>query len=141
MELRSRVVLIHPDVVSKPCTMLLPFVIGDTQRFVAIAIITFIALATFFTRKSGVSLLGHHQSEKRAFVAFLEGFGNGRNDTVDEDDVYYIATRVMVYSLLHNPETRTLSSIPVVVMCTKDLAEHKRARLGKDGAIVTVCIS
>ena len=119
-------------------TMLLTSSIRDSQRLVIVAVIAFIGFTGFFTRRSGSSLLGYSHSEKRAFVAFLEGLDNGKNDTIDEDDVYYVATRVLVYQLLHGPETRTLTSIPVVVMCTKDVAEHKRARLEKDGAIVTV---
>ena len=37
---------------------------------------------------------------------------------------------------MHNPETRTNTSIPFVVLTTKHISERKRARLRKDGAVV-----
>ena len=73
-----------------------------------------------------------------AFVAFL---ANNWEHTVFEDDNednYFYSTRVLGYQLMHNPETRTNTSIPFVVLTTKDVSERKRSRLQKDGATVIV---
>ncbi len=56
----------------------------------------------------------------------------------DEEDEYFVATRVLAYQLLHSPDTATNSSIPFVVLVTPDVAESKVERLRKDGATVKV---
>ncbi|QIW97676.1 hypothetical protein AMS68_003194 [Peltaster fructicola] len=56
----------------------------------------------------------------------------------DDQDGYFVATRVLGYQLLHSKTAGTNSSIPFVVMCTSDVSERKRARLEKDGAKVIV---
>lgn len=45
-------------------------------------------------------------------------------------------TRMLLYSLLHDPATRSNKSYPVVVLVTEDVAQHKRERLAYEGAIV-----
>ncbi|MCJ1445954.1 MAG: hypothetical protein MMC23_006459 [Stictis urceolatum] len=69
-----------------------------------------------------------------AFATFLTG-PSIRTET-DDDDVYYVATRLLVYQLLHDPGKRTRNGYPVVVAVTEDVAAHKRDRLTRDGAIV-----
>ncbi|KAF2271254.1 nucleotide-diphospho-sugar transferase [Westerdykella ornata] len=71
--------------------------------------------------------------ERLAYVTFLSG-------TVDQDDDlekdnYFIATRILIWQLLHVPETRT-HRCDVVVMVTPSVSEARRARLRQDGAIV-----
>ena len=56
----------------------------------------------------------------------------------DDEDEYFIATRVLAYQLLHAPNTATTLNIPFVVLATPDVAESKVERLRKDGAIVIV---
>ena len=73
-----------------------------------------------------------------AFVAFLAGNWQNREFEDDNDDTYFYSTRVMGYQLMHNPETRSNTSIPFVVLATKSVSERKRARLRKDGAVVIV---
>ena len=74
-----------------------------------------------------------------AFVTFLAQHPNHDNKTVpDSEDHYYIASRTLAYQLLHAPETRTNTSIPFVVLVTKDIAAHKVDRLRQDGATVKV---
>ena len=73
-----------------------------------------------------------------AFVAFLAANFQHREFEDDNEDVYFYSTRVMGYQLMHNPETRTNTSIPFVVLTTKGVSERKRARLRKDGAVVIV---
>jgi len=53
----------------------------------------------------------------------------------EEDDLYYLQTRMMVWQLLHDPPTQTVG-YPVVVLVTEDVEPAKRHRLTQDGAIV-----
>ena len=85
---------------------------------------------------SGDPSSNHHRS-KNAFVLFLADY-SGMDGVPDEQDQYYIGTRVLVHQLLHAPDTRTNISIPVIVLATKDVKPHRRQRLSKDGADVRV---
>lgn len=78
-----------------------------------------------------------HSKSKNAFVLFLADYSAG-TDKPDEEDHYYIGTRVLVHQLLHNSETRTNTSIPVVILATEDVAPHRIQRLLKDGADVRI---
>ncbi|RDW76140.1 hypothetical protein BP5796_06961 [Coleophoma crateriformis] len=69
-----------------------------------------------------------------AFSAFLAAPSMDTND--DNDDLYFVGTRLMIYQLLHDPATRTNNSYPFVVLVTEDVVPSKRERLQKDGAIV-----
>ncbi|KAL3425302.1 glycosyl transferase family 8 [Phlyctema vagabunda] len=71
-----------------------------------------------------------------AFSAFLAAPSMEGQD--DNDDLYFVATRLIIYQLLHAPETRTRNSYPFVVLVTKEVTQSKRDRLEKDGAIVQV---
>ena len=73
-----------------------------------------------------------------AFVAFLAGNWQHQEFADDSEDEYFYATRVMGYQLMHNPDTRTNTSIPFVVLTTRAVSERKRARLHRDGARVIV---
>ena len=73
-----------------------------------------------------------------AFMVFLADNWEHKEYDDDNEDVYFYSTRVIGYQLMHNPETRSNTSIPFVVLCTKEVSERKRARLRKDGAIVIV---
>ncbi|KAF2030693.1 nucleotide-diphospho-sugar transferase, partial [Setomelanomma holmii] len=71
-------------------------------------------------------------SEKLAYVTWL----SSTDDKDDlENDNYFLATRILVWQLLHVPETRT-KGIDVVVMVTPAVSESRRARLRKDGAVI-----
>ena len=76
---------------------------------------------------------------KNAFVLFLADY-SGDKDIPDDDDKYYIGSRVLIHQLLHAPSTRTTSKppIPVVVLATADVAPHRITRLLKDGADVRI---
>ncbi|KAF2729608.1 nucleotide-diphospho-sugar transferase, partial [Polyplosphaeria fusca] len=70
--------------------------------------------------------------DKLAYVTFLSG-------TVDQDedleaDNYFVAVRILIWQLVHNPETRTKHD--VVVMVTPTVSESRRKRLQRDGAII-----
>lgn len=81
---------------------------------------------------------------RRAFVAFLEAHtGTNRGDeaqgmTTEDEDDYFVATRVLGYQLMHQPETRSNTSIPFIVVASSEVSQSKRARLEKDGAKVVV---
>ncbi|KAK8216745.1 hypothetical protein M8818_001708 [Zalaria obscura] len=85
------------------------------------------------------------QASQVAFATFLGGNTNTDvrtikmeedEDTNDEDDGYFLATRVLAYQLLHSPVTGTNSSIPLLVFVTPNVSARKVARLRSDGATV-----
>lgn len=65
-------------------------------------------------------------TSKYAFATYLSSLEN--------QDHYFIATRILTYQLLHAPETR--SAVPFLVLVGPELSESKRVRLRRDGAIV-----
>ena len=74
-----------------------------------------------------------------AYVTLLAPNPKLDNRTVpDDEDEYFVGTRVLAYQLLYAPKTGTNISIPFVVLATKDVARSKLERLRKDGATVQV---
>ncbi|KAF3281615.1 hypothetical protein TWF970_002171 [Orbilia oligospora] len=72
-----------------------------------------------------------------AFATFLAENTKRTGDTEkDNDDMYFVATRVLAYQLLHDPETRTNNSTPFIVLVTSAVSESKRRTLESDGATV-----
>ncbi len=55
---------------------------------------------------------------------------------MDHDD-YFIATRILLWQLLHDPETKT-KGVDVLIISNPDVSEARRERLRKDGATVRV---
>jgi len=68
-----------------------------------------------------------------AYVTWLSGTVDQTDDL--ENDKYFVATRILLWHLLHNPSTRT-QGIDVVVMVDPSVSEARRARLVRDGAIL-----
>ena len=74
-----------------------------------------------------------------AYVTLLTPNPRFDNKTVpDDEDEYFVGTRVLAYQLLYAPKTRTNTSIPFIVLATPDVPESKLERLRKDGATVKV---
>ena len=74
-----------------------------------------------------------------AYVTLLAPNPKLDNHTVpDDEDEYFVGTRVLAYQLLHSPKTGTNTSVPFVVLATKEVPESKLERLRKDGATVKV---
>lgn len=71
--------------------------------------------------------------ERFAYVTFLSGAIDAPNDL--EEDNYFVATRILVWQLLHKAETRS-NGIDVIVMVTPSVTDSRRARLARDGAII-----
>ncbi|KAK4615966.1 hypothetical protein CLAFUW4_10100 [Fulvia fulva] len=85
------------------------------------------------------------QTHKVAFATFLAGSTAAKDHTDeesaalnDEDDGYYLGTRVMAYQLLHSKSAGTNNSIPFLVLCTRDVSKRKRDRLKRDGATIVL---
>lgn len=70
---------------------------------------------------------------KLAYVTWLSGTVDQTDDL--ENDKYFVATRILLWHLLHNPATRT-KGIDVVVMVDPSVSESRRTRLARDGAIL-----
>ena len=75
------------------------------------------------------------RKERLAYVTWLSSTVSGP-DKDDFSEGYFVATRILVYQLLHAPKTRTNKSIDVIVVVTPDVSESRRERLRKDGAVV-----
>lgn len=67
-----------------------------------------------------------------AFATFLSGDEKKAN----KEDNYFRAARLLTYQLLHDPETRSKTAIPFIVLVTKDIPQWKREQLTRDGATV-----
>ena len=110
---------------------------------VVILVLTFILNPLHLGRKSPFSLKSSASSSVSkspyAYVTLLAPNPKLDNNTVpDDEDEYFVGTRVLAYQLLHAPKTGTNTSIPFVVLATRDIPESKLERLRKDGATVQV---
>jgi hypothetical protein len=77
-----------------------------------------------------------HTPSKHAYVIFLSDDLVPEGQTNINDDLYFVGTRILLYQLIHAPETRT-KKYDVVVVVTPSVREEKRKRMRDDGAIVT----
>ncbi|KAL9073913.1 MAG: hypothetical protein Q9157_004559 [Trypethelium eluteriae] len=75
-------------------------------------------------------------TERLAYATFLTATMANLDDPNDEHDLYFIATRILAWQILHSPVTATNRSIPFLVLVTEDISESKRERLTMDGATV-----
>ncbi|KAL6707317.1 hypothetical protein ACN47E_004305 [Coniothyrium glycines] len=85
------------------------------------------------SRKSNNTISGN--AEKLAYVTWLSATTLEDGDEDLEHDNYFLATRILVWQLLHVPRTRT-KGIDVVVMVTPRVSKSRITRLRQDGAIV-----
>jgi alpha-N-acetylglucosamine transferase len=71
------------------------------------------------------------RTNRLAITTFL-----GENRAVEEEDYYYIATRMLTYQILHANNTKCQTDIPFVVLVTKGVSTEKQKQLTLDGATV-----
>lgn len=113
-----------------------------SQRYPIIAIATFIFVLCLLPFRNRISLSGVFPStvplahSKYAYCTFLSPDTQATGNSLDNEDHYFTGTRMLIYQLLHDPVTRTTSSIPVIVLVTTDVPQSTRDRLTKDGATV-----
>ena len=74
--------------------------------------------------------------EHLAYMTFLSGTVANKSDPDINNDPYFVATRLLAYQLMHQPETRTKTEIPFVILVSGDVPHEKRDRLAKDGATI-----
>ncbi|EUC47031.1 glycosyltransferase family 8 protein [Bipolaris oryzae ATCC 44560] len=72
------------------------------------------------------------QDMKYAYLIFMSQTLDVSKDL--EKDNYFVAARILVWQLVHNPSTRTKHD--VIVMVTPNVSQSRRDRLKRDGAIV-----
>lgn len=82
----------------------------------------------------GASGFDKDGNEKLAYVILLSGTVDSTQGEDLENDVYFVATRILVWQLLHVPETRTKHD--VIVLVTPTVSQSRRDRLEKDGVQV-----
>lgn len=74
---------------------------------------------------------------KVAYVTLLSIPPENAGKEVDiYEDNYFVATRLLGYQLMHDPQTRTRIGAPFIVMTTPGVHRDKIDRLKKDGAMV-----
>lgn len=74
--------------------------------------------------------------EDLAYITFFTGTEANKSDPDISKDVYFTATRILGYQLMHQPETRTQRKIPFVVLVPPDVVPAKKDRFKQDGAVV-----
>jgi alpha-N-acetylglucosamine transferase len=95
-----------------------------------------------FDQKPYLDKNNHNKDQQQpnvAFVTFLGAFTGAIDHDKpedDNDDGYYVSTRVLGYQLMHSTTAGTNASIPFVVVVTDEVSARKRARLEKDGATI-----
>jgi hypothetical protein len=93
---------------------------------IVLSILTLYLIYSGFKRQSK-NVSSHQSSKDRqplpstnyAFSAFLAAPTTETQN--DDDDLYFVGTRMMIYQLLHDPTTRTNNSYPFVVLVTADV--------------------
>lgn len=71
-----------------------------------------------------------------AVATFLGTELDAKDDTEDDEHLYFVGARTLVYQLLHAERTKFRNPISVVILVTKGVRESKRQRLRDDGAII-----
>ncbi|EWC47245.1 hypothetical protein DRE_03364 [Drechslerella stenobrocha 248] len=71
-----------------------------------------------------------------AYATFLAENTKLAKDAKDDDDMYFVAARILTYQLLHDPAIRTNRSIPFIILVTSAVSDSKRRTLESDGATV-----
>jgi alpha-N-acetylglucosamine transferase len=98
-----------------------PNIIGDTSHY-------------------NPSAVGEKPPSKNAFAVFLNANSNTkskrRGNTIQDEDHYFTGTRMLLYQLLHAPETRTNTSTDFLVLVSKEVPQEARDLLTSEGAIV-----
>lgn len=89
-----------------------------------------------FTRPFHGGWFGSEPAEELAYVTFFTGTEANKSDPDIDNDVYFVATRILGYQLMHSPKTRTQRNIPFVILVPPDVVPAKRDRFERDGAIV-----
>jgi len=81
---------------------------------------------------------GRDDSKHRGKVVYMTYLAQSNNEPAeDNDDRYFIATRMLGYQLMHAPATSTNTSIPFHVIVPPSMRQSKREQLRRDGAVVT----
>lgn len=117
-----------------------------------IAIIGALCFIVFFARSPGQlssvaivretpskafkNLPASQRNSKYAYVTFLteNDYEEKKKDVVE--DVYLTCVRMILYQLLHDPQTRTEENIPVVVLVNPDVTQEHREILVSEGASI-----
>ncbi|KAF2123949.1 glycosyltransferase family 8 protein [Dothidotthia symphoricarpi CBS 119687] len=114
---------------------------GMSLKSIVIALLCIVVLITLpYTSHTALrfsnAALPLHKSNNYAYAAFLAAPSEITHDAPDEDDMYFVNTRMLIYQALYAPATRTVNSYPFVVLVTPDVTQSKRQRLEADGAQV-----
>jgi alpha-N-acetylglucosamine transferase len=73
----------------------------------------------------------NHNPERLAYALLMASSIDQSEDL--ENDHYFVAARIVIWQLLHNPSTKTTNGADVFVMVTPDVSASRIERLKKDG--------
>ena len=119
-------------------------IMSSTQKrklYAAIAVASIVSIFIFlhlsftsdqipFSAKASLQRLGlHTPRSKHAFAVFLAE--PNENIKEGEEDYYYFGTRMLIYQLLHDPESRTNTSVEFLVMVTENVPQWKTRPSGE----------
>lgn len=77
------------------------------------------------------------EKEKFAYLTWLSSTPETDNEDFSSNE-YFVACRVLIWQLLHDPKTKASKDIDVIVLAGPQVSEIHRERLRQDGAIVRV---
>ncbi|KAK0386617.1 hypothetical protein NLU13_6452 [Sarocladium strictum] len=90
---------------------------------------------TVIERPEYAPALNVEETHKYAYLVWLSNTPEEDTENFDADD-YFVACRVLLWQLLHDPKTKASKDIDVIVMAGPQVGEAHAERLRKDGAIV-----
>ena len=118
--------------------------LGPTRRFrwpqillIVSALACCAGLVGLFAQTSAGLSSKPSNPNKIAFATLLSIHPDkAKNEKDINDDNYFVATRLLCYQLLHDPQTRNRLGAPCIVMTTPAVSQAKIDRLKQDGATI-----
>lgn len=112
------------------------FLIGFSAVLACISLLSTIWLfhSTAATRLFDSLSTSKELKADRVFATFLTSSSDV--ELSPSEDNYFIATRMLIYQMLHAHETRLRHPVPFIVFVTNAVSAEKRKRLTRDGATV-----
>ncbi|KAK0387312.1 hypothetical protein NLU13_5625 [Sarocladium strictum] len=90
-----------------------------------------------YTRPEYLTVENPQETDKFAFLLWLSESPSAEEENEKWDaNKYFVATRILLWQLLHDPDTKASEDIDIIVMCGPKVSEAHKRRLRMDGAMV-----